>query len=338
MGEDNNNNFSLNNEKGEFIINKETNKEEPEITEEQGEFVVNKEENLEENTNKENINGNENLLKNHTPNLNHSEKEQGEFNIKKDNIVEDNTHDTKTEKNIDEIKPSYNDFSNPYIFKSVEEMEKIKKENKKNLKILLIAFIFLFTAIGVAVTLFFSSYEKGYKSYIENGISSDEYFKISPNSFIDLQKYYMDNYYNEYIDEYDIEKLGDFKFNEEKGYYEEVNNNTNFSYQIYTSENGKKIEKIVISYNWLKGSKEAQDSAYYKFDTYISIVYASIWGLDNYTFEEESKMWDNLLNTEYDYEKNGIGNFKSEYKDEKAIYSLEEKNDGTIFFTFSPIK
>lgn len=148
-------------------------------------------------------------------------------------------------------------------------MEKIKKENKKTLKILLIAFIFLFTAIGVAVTLFFSSYEKGY--------------------------------------------------------YEEVNNNTNFSYQIYTSENGKKIETIVISYNWLKGSKEVQDSAYDKFDTYISIVYASIWGLDNYTFEEESKMWDNLLNTEYDYEKNGIGNFKSEYKDEKAIYSLEEK-------------
>ncbi|MGO5359590.1 hypothetical protein ACTQYZ_09960 [Anaerofustis sp. LCP19S3_F7] len=63
MGEDNNNNFSLNNKKGEFIIKKEMNKEEPEITEEQGEFVVNKEENLEENTNKENINGNENLLK-----------------------------------------------------------------------------------------------------------------------------------------------------------------------------------------------------------------------------------------------------------------------------------
>lgn len=337
MGEDNNNNFYLNNEKGEFIINKETNKEEPEITEEQGEFVVNKEENLEENTNKENINGNENLLKNHTP-IKHSEKEQGEFNIKKDNIVEDNTHDTKTEKNIDEIKPSYNDFSNPYIFKSVEEMEKIKKENKKNLKILLIAFLCFFAVIGIATALFLSSYEKGYKSYIDDGISSDEYFEISPNAFIDLQKYYMNNYYNEYINEYDIGKLGDFKFNEEKGYYEEIGNNTSFSYQIYTSENGKKIEKIVLSYNWLNGTKEAQDSANDKFYTYISIVYASIWGFDNYTFEEESKMWDNLLNTEYDYEKNGIGNFKSEYKDEKAIYSLEEKKDGTIFFTFSPIK
>ena len=299
MDNENNKDY-LNEEKGEFIVNKKIDEEvknETNKIEEKGEFIVNK-----------------------------KPIEEESSNIKEDN-------NTNQDENIN---TSYNyeqnnNFNNQNSYNFEEEMQKIKDKNKKKNKkiigfsiagVLIIALIACFIMIGGTPS---------YEDYANYGIEVNENFEITPEDFSKAMDYTNENVYFSEFSGTTIPLIGDVTFNDEKNYYEKIiDDSCDFKMILYPSDDHNNIEKIEFSYNWMDFSNK-NDKEYEEIlnilSAYVNITQGCLWGDENYTQEINNNMWDKLNSLEYKPTADGMPSGSISHIDDKATYTREVKGE-----------
>ncbi|WP_329380579.1 hypothetical protein [Anaerofustis butyriciformans] len=306
MDNENNKDY-LNEEKGEFIVNKKIDeevKEELNTKEEKGEFIVNKKPIEEENS-----------------------------NIKEDNNTKQDEN-INTSNNYEQNVTKENSKSNNLE----KEVEKVKEKNNK---------LAIFSVIGglaiallVLIAIFNGTFNTSYVDYAYKGIEVNKYFEISPENLAYTIDFVNKEFYQYEYNETKLPTIEELTFDEEKEYYEKViMDGCDFKIKVYPSDNNKKIEKIEFSYNWMyfydRPEKEHDDFINI-FSGYINMTQYSMWGNVNYENEISNKLWNKLNSIEYKYTYDGIPYGKISYEDEKALYEINNTKECFVIFTITP--
>ncbi|WP_329380576.1 hypothetical protein [Anaerofustis butyriciformans] len=307
MDNENNKDY-LNEEKGEFIVNKKIDeevKEELNTKEEKGEFIVNKKPTEEENS----------------------------------NIREDNN--TKQDENIN---TSYNyeqnnNFNNQKSYNFEEEMQKIKDKNKKkNKKIIGFSIAGVLIIALIACFALFGNSGPSAEDYAYNGVEVNDYFEISPEDFAITLDYTNQNLYNGEFKGVSIPLTESLTFNDNEGYYEKILDEKNeLKLIVYPNDDYKNIEKIILSYKWINAeSEEEYDEVTKVYSAYVNMIQTVIWGDNNCTEEINNNMWDKLNSMEYKTTEDGMPYGEGSYEDNKFIYKIEDTKDGIEILTMIP--